>query len=348
MLFTRIWNRLSLTLSVLLKGDAVKNSRMVGQIRDIRPLTAEEITEARSFFPMDKFFIYGHARSGTTLLTRLIRLHPEVHCNYQAHFFSRPPLLHALVADPEVAAWLTRRSNRWNRGEDLSPVVLRAAADFILERDARREGAHIVGDKSPNSLMDGQAVKLLHQIYPDARLIYIVRDGRDVALSHRFQAFIDLTHYLSKEDLNIREAFIQDPEPFLKGERSIFTEKAIRQAAQNWVRNVSETDTLGKDLFPQGYISLRYQDLINKPWEEISRLWAFLGTDLTIDGLETGIQEELELNPDAQWQRQKANEIGDALNKGKKGSWRQIFTHRDREIFHQIAMTHLQNWGFER
>jgi len=347
MIFTRIWNRLSLAASVLMKGQAVKNSRMAGQIRDIRPLTAEEITEARSFFPMDKFFIYGHARSGTTLLTRLIRLHPEVHCNYQAHFFSRPPLLHALVADPEVAAWLNRRSNRWNRGEDLSPVVLRAAADFILERDARREGARIVGDKSPNSLMDGQAVELLHQVYPDARLIFIVRDGRDAALSHRFQAFIDLTHHLSKEDLNIRDAFIQNPEPFLKGGRSIFTEKAIRQAAQNWVRNVRETDTLGKELFPQGYISLRYQDLIKQTWEEISRLWAFLDADITIDGLETAIQEELGRNPDAQWQRQKASEIGDALNKGKKGSWRQIFTHRDREIFHQIAMTSLQKWGFE-
>jgi len=347
MIFTRIWNRLSLTLRVLLKGDAVKNSRMAVQVRDIRPLTAEEITEARSFFPMDKFFIYGHARSGTTLLTRLIRLHPEVHCNYQAHFFSRPPLLHALVADPEVAAWLIRRSNRWNRGEDLSPVVLRAAADFILERDARREAARIVGDKSPNSLMDGQAVKLLHQIYPDARLIYIVRDGRDAAISHRFQAFIDLTRHLSKEDLNIREAFIQNPEPFLEGERSIFTEKAIRQAAQSWVRNVSETDTLGKEYFPQGYISLRYQDLISQPWEEISKLWAFLGADLTIDGLESGIQEELVLNPDAQWQRQKASEIADALNKGKKGGWRQMFTDRDRKIFQQIAWACLQNWGFE-
>ena len=54
---------------------------------------AGEVAEARTFFPLEKFFIFGHARSGTTMLTRLIRLHPEVHCNYQAHFFTRPPLL---------------------------------------------------------------------------------------------------------------------------------------------------------------------------------------------------------------------------------------------------------------
>ncbi len=152
---------------------------------------------------MPKFFIFGHARSGTTLLTRLMRMHPDVHCNYQAHFFSRPPLLKSLVSDPEVGAWLTRRSNRWNRGRDLSPVVLRAVSDFILERDARQAGKSIVGDKSPNSLLDDRAVRLLHDVYPDARLVFIVRDGRDAALSHRFQTFIDATQHMSKEDFQI-------------------------------------------------------------------------------------------------------------------------------------------------
>ena len=105
------------------------------QRRAIPAITPEEVAEARSFFPLEKFFIFGHARSGTTMLTRLIRLHPEVHCNYQAHFFTRQPLLEALVAGAEVGEWLTRGSNRWNRGSDLSPVVLRAAADYILERE---------------------------------------------------------------------------------------------------------------------------------------------------------------------------------------------------------------------
>ena len=141
---------------------------------DIPAITPQGVAEAKTFFPMEKFFIFGHARSGTTMLTRLVRLHPEVHCNYQAHFFTRAPLLQGLVSDKEVGDWLARSSNRWNRGQDLSPVVLRAVADYILERDARREGAHIVGDKSPNSLLDGEAVILLHKVYPDARLIYIV------------------------------------------------------------------------------------------------------------------------------------------------------------------------------
>ena len=68
--------RMSRALQVLIGSDLKS-----GSIREIPDLTKEEVEEAKSFFPMDKFFIFGHARSGTTLLARLVRLHPEVHCN---------------------------------------------------------------------------------------------------------------------------------------------------------------------------------------------------------------------------------------------------------------------------
>jgi hypothetical protein len=205
---------------------------------EIPSISAEEVAEAKAFFPLEKFFIFGHARSGTTLLTRLIRLHPEVHCNYQAHFFTRTPFLQALVADPEVAAWLSQHSNRWNRGRDLSPVVLRAASDFILEREARRVGKSIVGDKSPNNTVGGEAVRKLHAIYPDAHLIFIVRDGRDALLSHRFQDFVDRADRLSAEDIHLREEFTRQPVPFLTGQRSLFSEARLRSEASSWVKNL--------------------------------------------------------------------------------------------------------------
>src|ERR1700690_3001079 len=135
---------------ILLKGSPQNRRR-----GDIPAITAEEVAEIKEFFPRDKFFIFGHARSGTTLLVRLARLHPEVHCNYQAHFFTRKPLLKSLVDTPEAEEWLKRRSNRWNQGGDLSPLVLRAAGDFIMEREAAREEKRIVGDKSPSSTITG-------------------------------------------------------------------------------------------------------------------------------------------------------------------------------------------------
>src|SRR5258706_14017428 len=134
----------------------------------IPAITAEEVAEARQFFPREKFFIFGHARSGTTLLDRLVRLHPEVHCNWQAHFFTREPFLKSLVESPQAADWLARKSNRWNGGRNLSPLVLRAAADTILESDAPREGKYIDGHKKPSNLIHGQHLRDNAPRQPDA------------------------------------------------------------------------------------------------------------------------------------------------------------------------------------
>lgn len=334
--------RLILALRILRRGETPRALR-----REIPSISPDEVAEARTFFPRDKFFIFGHARSGTTMLTRLIRLHPEVCCNYQAHFFTRSPLLESLVADSEVGEWLSRGSNRWNRGKDLSPVVLRAAADYILEREARREGKRIVGDKSPSSLLDGEAVRLMHKVYPDGYLIYIVRDGRDTAVSHRFQSFIEFPERLSREDQQLRQHFARDPQPFLSGERSIFTQAAITRAARGWVRNVTQTDEQGRKLFGERYLSLRYEDLLNSPWEQMRRVWGFLGAGPAGEELHQALSAEMSRNPDADWQQQKAKDIAQALQKGKRGSWRELFTERDRQVFRQIADETLLAWGYE-
>src|SRR5688500_15694015 len=141
-----MFSRFKSAAHILLKGDSKKKKR-----NTIPAITVEEVSEIKQFFPREKFFIFGYARSGTTLLMRLARLHPEVHCNYQAHFFTRRPLLKSLVDTVEAEEWLTRKSNRWNRGGDLSALVLRAAADIVMEREAAHAGKRIVGDKSPSS-----------------------------------------------------------------------------------------------------------------------------------------------------------------------------------------------------
>jgi hypothetical protein len=335
--------RIGLATRALRNGQAPARPR-----REVPPITLEEVAEARIFFPLEKFFIFGHARSGTTLLTRLVSLHPAVYCNYQAHFFTRKPLLESLVADAEVGAWLARRSNRWNRGSDLSPVVLRAAADFILEREARRAGKTIVGDKSPNSLLEEESVRRMHKVYPDGRLIFIVRDGRDMAISHRFQNFIDASQHLSREDLRLRADFARHPEPFMAGQQSIFTSKAIRAEAAGWAKNVSLTDQAARDLYGERYLHLRYEDLVKRPMAELERLWRFLGADPEAGGLEQAVAAELARNPDADWQKQKAGELVEPLEKGKQGSWRSMFTAYDRQAFKELAGQTLIAWGYEQ
>ena len=327
---------------ILLKGDAKKKKR-----NPIPSITAEEIAEIKQFFPREKFFIFGHARSGTTLLMRLIRLHPDVYCNYQAHFFTRQPLLKSLVNTPEAEEWLTRKSNRWNQGRDLSPLVLRAAADFILERDAAKEGKRIVGDKSPSSTIHGQAVRDMHSIYPDAKLIYIVRDGRDVLVSERFRNLVEESKFLKAEDKRIIEDLRTDQSQFTNGTRSIFTETALRRVASGWVKNLQETDEEGHRLFGENYCSLRYEDLLTHPFDEMQKLWKFLGVRAD-QSLETTIVEEMSSNPDEEWQAKRNEGIASFLPKGHAGNWERLFTARDKTLFKEVAGEVLIKWNYEK
>jgi hypothetical protein len=326
---------------ILLKGEQTKARPSIPAI------TLEEVAEARQFFPREKFFIFGHARSGTTLLARLVRLHPEVHCNWQAHFFTREPFLTSLVASPETADWLARKSNRWNGGRDLSPVVLRAAADMILERDAAREGKRIVGDKSPSSLIHGQAVRDMAAIYPDAALVYIVRDGRDVLISERFRNFVEDSRYMTAEDKRILAALKADQAPFTDGRSSIFTEAFMRRAAAGWVANLKETEDEGRRLYGGRYFSLRYEDVLSAPLAELQKLWSFLGAQAG-PSLEAALKDELASNPDEEWQARRNESIASFLPKGHAGNWQRIFSARDKQLFKQIAGEMLVKWGYEK
>src|SRR5687767_10931152 len=327
-----MFSRLKSAARILLQGDSKNKKR-----NPIPVITPEEVAEIKEFFPREKFFIFGHARSGTTLLMRLTRLHPEVHCNYQAHFFTRRPLLKSLVDTPEAEEWLRRKSNRWNQGRDLSPLVLRAAADFIMERDAAKEGKRIVGDKSPSSTIHGQAVRDLHAVYPDAKLIYIVRDGRDVLISERFRNFVEESKFLSPEDKRIVAELRKDHAQFTNGTRSIFTETFIRRVTKGWVANLQETEDEGKRLFENHYFSLRYEDLLESPFESLRHLWKFLGVEKVDESLENGIKAEMESNPDEEWQAKRSEGIASFLPKGHVGNWERLFTTRDKSIFKEIA-----------
>jgi hypothetical protein len=337
-LFTRIKSAARL----LLKGEAINRKRA-----EIPAITPEEVAEIKQFFPREKFFILGHARSGTTLLMRLARLHPEIHCNYQAHFFTRAPLLKSLVDTPEAADWLSRKSNRWNRGRDLSPLVMRAAADFIMEREAAREGKRVVGDKSPSSVIHGQVVRDTYAIYPDAKLIYIVRDGRDVLISERFRNFVEDSKYLTVADRRIVEALKADQTPFTDGRRSIFTDDFIRRVAKRWVADLTEIDGEAKRLYPSAYFSLRYEDLLAQPFAEMQKLWGFLGVQAN-PALEAEVQKEMGQNLDEVWQAKRNDTIASFLPKGKAGNWRNMFTQHDRQVFKEVAGEVLVKWDYEK
>lgn len=312
----------------------------------LRALNTVQLAEVRTLFKKPKFFIFGHARSGTTLLARLVRLHPEVHCNWQAHFFSQTNDLIQQLSTPGFQGWLDRRSNRWTYEQDLMAPIIRILCDYIMEREADRQGKRIVGDKTPN--MNGpQAVQRLHKIYPDCNLINLVRDGRDAVLSRRIQSFINAKSALTHNDRLIMKAFMNDSQPFLNGERSIFDRTWLEEAAKTWVLNVRDGHAEAQFLYGDRSLSLKYEDLLLEPLEWMSKIWVFLGVDNRQLDLEKAIRDEMKTNPAADWHAEKAPDLVRNLRRGIYGNWHNIFTAEDLRIFENIAGEALAAWGYE-
>lgn len=311
---------------------------------DLQPILEEDLKAIRQVYGRPKFFILGHARSGTTLLARLVRLHPDIHCNWQLQYFShRGPI--PLLCSEHFHNWISHGSSRWSSNAQQIPATLRLICDYLMERDAEELGKEIVGDKSPND--NGvEALIWLRAIYPDAKVVYIIRDGRDTILSKRIQAFIDQPQWLAREDRRIREALISNPEPFLNKERSIFSETWLEEAASKWVRDVEECVHEGKGRFNENFLVVKYEELIDAANDVLSEIWMFLDASRIPKTLKEQISAEIGRNPAADWHDQQRFQFLERLPRGVHGAWREVFTNRDIELFEEIAGTELKKWGY--
>jgi hypothetical protein len=316
----------------------------LGEGSELGRISPEDLEDIRSRFPLPKFFILGHARSGTSFLARLIRLHARVHCEWQTQFFSdRGPIPYFTA--PSFRHWLRHPSNKWVAGWDPTPSLLRVCLDTILEREARRVGKDIVGDKSPNE-NGGVAVRWLSAIYPDARLIYIVRDGRDTIVSKRVQAFIDQPDSLGRGDQRVRNAFLANPAGFTGAERSMFTPGWLENAARGWADAVAASVDAGRELYGGRFEIVRYEDLLEDAYPPMQRLWEFLGADARDPVLESAVREQTRENPEAEWHQASSAAFVHGLPRGVHGGWRSVFTSADAQLFERVAHDTLQAFGY--
>jgi hypothetical protein len=191
-------------------------------------------------------------------------------------------------------------------------------------------------------------VRDAHALYPDAKIIYIVRDGRDVLISERFRNFVEESKFLTSEDRRIISDLRLDPAPFSDGRRSIFTETFIRSIAKRWADDLTEIDSEAKRLYGRQYHSLRYEDLLETPFNEMTKVWKFLGVKKINKSLEKQIKAEMSSNPDEEWQAKRNEGIAAFLPKGQAGNWQRLFTERDKRIFKEAAGGMLIQWKYEK
>ena len=215
---------------------------------------------------LDKLFVVGCAKSGTTWLQKLLDGHPELHVGGEGRYFwslaqGMQKVFEAFNASlpaqgPTYAPW-------WPNDEFV--FVLRTTIEAGLARSlavaqpAKR--LRMVGDKTP---MHTLAVGALSQLFPNAKFIHIIRDPRDATISQWL--------FWAKDN---------DPRPF-----EAFVEYSITKV---WPLNVQSARNAGQALGDR-YAEVRYEDLIDDTRGELTRLVRFLGLDDTEHAIDAGLE----------------------------------------------------------
>ncbi len=142
------------------------------------------------------FFIVGSGRSGTTLLRLVLAGHSRIEIPPETWFLlpltARLPLVERLSpTQVEEAIGLIIGDYRWpdmeiaavdfaERARALADPTIKSLMGLIYAEHLRRAGKPRFGDKTPPYI---EIVPQLAALYPEARFIHLIRDGRDVAAS---------------------------------------------------------------------------------------------------------------------------------------------------------------------
>ena len=157
------------------------------------------------FFMADNLsptFIVGIPRSGTTLLSTLLASHSRISCGAETHFFpyleANYQQLSSVLQDrhwPHRATdFVTNLTVENYRVHNLFGVDVQAVYDFLVKRRPSLQALlesltvqqmlanqkQLWVEKTPNHILH---LAMMRRLYPAAKVVRIVRDPRDSALS---------------------------------------------------------------------------------------------------------------------------------------------------------------------
>jgi Sulfotransferase family len=211
-------------------------------------------------------FFVGCSRSGTTLLRRIGDAHPELAIVREQQWLPRywewgigitsegivnSDLLDMLLSDRRFTAMEVPFKRVAELIESSPPTHYSHLVTELFDLHGEIKGKRFVGEKTPKYV---RYLRTLHQLWPHAKVVHLVRDGRNVALS--------LLEW-GKAERNV-------------GRFSTWDEDPVATAALYWEWNVR----LGREavalLGPDRYYELRYEALIADPELECRKLCEFL------------------------------------------------------------------------
>ena len=212
-------------------------------------------------------FIVGCPRSGTTLLRRMIDAHRQIAITRETHwiakrFEKRQGVTPDGLVTPELLSWLLsdEKFTRMGIGQDEleglvageEPVSYSTFVTGVFDLFGKGQGKRLVGDKTPSYL---RHIPTLHALWPQAKVVHIIRDGRDVCLSM----------------VNWKKGHVA------AGRLATWAEDPVLTAALWWKQRVRLGREDGNALRPELYYEIRYETLVSQPATECAALCDFLG-----------------------------------------------------------------------
>lgn len=274
------------------------------------------------------FFVTGIAKSGTTWLGMLLDAHPQISCKGEAcvHFFG-VGLSKLFKEYDDFLKSRLKGNDPFNQFSALDRADFSAVLKTFIERrlkacEARNKPKlRFVGEKDPGHLPH---LPMLADMFPEAKFIHIIRDGRDVAISswhHNQRAADNVKSRLSLDDILVK-------------------------AGKDWVQQISMARDYGRRVGPKKYFELRYEDLKADTATGTERLLRFLGADATPELVARCI-EAARFERVSGGRQAGEEDPNSFFRKGVGGEWRSTLTIQQIRRFNEIGGGLLRDLGYE-
>lgn len=268
-------------------------------------------------------FIVGAPRSGTTLMAVLLDRHSNIAIGPETQFFTefvpqnwmdRTPETHEQLVDSalafkRIADFNFDRDqllNHFKKYELTLPNVLRS----IMEVHAIRNSKQRPGEKSPHHL---QHVPTILNYFPDAKILCVLRDGRDVVRSL----------------LETPWAIPNNP-------------RRLRLFCIRWNDAAQQVITYRETLAPDQFLTVKFEDILRQPRPELEKISAFLGEKFEVTQLEPAQPSNVIPGWEKQWKR-KASEM---LDPGRIEAWRKSDDRKQIWVMNSMMGSMLERMGY--
>jgi len=276
-------------------------------------------------------FVCGSPKSGTTWLQKILDAHPAIACAGEGHFVEQivSPMVRMLR---EYNGKLRQVEERVYQGrapyQQLSDGeivrMVRQIVSQLMMRQTPPEGVAWLGDKTPR-YTDG--LNELRALFPSARIVHIVRDPRDVAVSRLFHA---------------HRAGITDV--LTPGSEAYYTQ--VRNSATAWAQNNGNVDRFRSVSAAHGAMvhELRYEALLTDFVGTARDIFTFLEVDASDEALaDIGRATDFETLSG----RKSGDEDGQSFfRKGVAGDWQNRIDERALQIIDDVAGGLMRSKGY--